>query len=42
MTTRNKRSLTEITGDVESAQQYPSLRRTAVPSRHGFHGPIKS
>ena len=25
MTTRNKRSLTEITGDVESAQQYPSL-----------------
>ena len=25
MTTRNKRSLTEITGDVESAHQYPSL-----------------
>ena len=25
MTTRNKRSLTEITGDMDSAQKYPSL-----------------
>ena len=25
MTTRNKRSLTEITGDIDSAQKYPSL-----------------
>ena len=25
MTTRNKRSLTEITGDMDSAQTYPSL-----------------